>query len=187
MKRVIYVGEQKDIGRFGTLKKGDEVTLSQHEYDAVADNGQWLDADSDEAKKVKSAKLTLPPEVEAEIKHRAAQLGKEDEKRLAEMTVADRTVERRELIAKRENELRTAALARLEESRRAALEKENDPSRVLGENLGSMNREELLRTAKAMREEGKNITVNDADSAKALRRAIKGVLGLELNEDDQGD
>ena len=55
--QVVYKGADDRIGRFGTVKNGDTITLTESEYDCVREDGrykfeQWVDA---EARNVKPA------------------------------------------------------------------------------------------------------------------------------------
>jgi len=55
--QVVYKGADDRIGRFGTVKTGDTITLTESEYDCVREDGrykfeQWVDA---EARNVKPA------------------------------------------------------------------------------------------------------------------------------------
>jgi hypothetical protein len=185
--KAVYCGEQNDIGRFGTVKRGDVLTLSDKEWESVKDNGLWLEADSDEGKKIKPAKLELTDEQEQQCLQWANALPVEEQRRLSQMTQADQKSERDALVKKRLDERRKKMIREIEQQREEELDRQNDPSRVLAENLSGMNREELMRTAQTLRDQGKEISFTADASVKALRRAIKAAIGVDLTDEDQGD
>jgi hypothetical protein len=186
--KAMFIGEQRDIGRFGTLRRGDVVVLSDREWDSVREDAQnWLEADSEEAKKIKVAKLELNADEKARITFEAKQLPADAVRELALMPPGEAGKKRAELIAAREKEFSDKALKELKDRHDDALRRENDEGRVVGENLHSMTREALLRQAKALQEQGKGISITDDMPKKALIVAIKGALNIALTGEDEGE
>jgi len=175
--KVVFDGEQTDLGRFGTVTRGDVLELSAKEADHVKGDARFVLHGSEEAKKIKPEPIKVPHDINETIEAEADREHKADTKAGKEKnpSIADRVTAKRK-----------AWIEATRQRRGESLSRENAPGRTLTVELQGMTREALLRRAEEIKLAGKPISFLPDASKKSLIAAIKSALGEPLTDDEKG-